>query len=285
MTAHRRVTITGATGQLGRALLAGHPHDWEIDALTSETDVCDWRAIRDRVARFQPDLVIHGAAATDVDRCEREPDWAFAVNALGTRHIARATALVDAELVYVSTNYVFDGVQATPYHEFDDPNPINVYGASKLAGEREARVASERCHIVRTAMVYAEEGRNFVTTMRRLMETQAQVRVVSDQYGNPTYAGDLAAAIMTLVERAPYGVYHVVNSGVTSWHGWAVAIRDAIGASGVEIVPIPASQFRRDAEPPAHGALRSLTLAGLGIELPDWREALARCLSPRPAAT
>jgi dTDP-4-dehydrorhamnose reductase len=273
------VAITGASGQLGRALLALGGETWEIDALSStEVDLRNWRALRDRLARFAPDLVVHAAAATDVDRCEREPDWAYAINALGTRHVARAAALVNAELVYVSTNYVFDGAQDAPYHEFSAPRPISVYGASKLAGELEARSATPRCFIVRTSWLYAAEGRNFVNTMRRLMATQPSLRVVADQTGNPTYAADLAAALALVVERAPYGTYHSVNAGVTSWHGWASEIARLDGHSSDTIVPIPAADYQRAATPPPNGALVSLALPGLGIELPDWRDALQRCL-------
>lgn len=281
MTTQRRVAITGASGQLGRALVAFGHDAWEIDALSGgDVDLRDWRAVRDRLGRFGPDLVVHAGAATDVDRCEREPDWAYAVNALGTRHVARAAALVHAELVYVSTNYVFDGAQDAPYHEFDAPRPISVYGASKLAGEHEARAATPRCFVVRTSWLYAEEGRNFVNTMRRLMATQPILRVVADQTGNPTYAADLAAAIDQIVERGPYGTYHAVNAGVTSWHGWACEIARLDGCCDHAIEPIPAAEYQRAAAPPPNGALVSLALPGLGVALPDWRDALRRCLQP-----
>jgi dTDP-4-dehydrorhamnose reductase len=279
LTTRRRVAITGASGKLGRALTTCCGDRWDIDAWHSaHVDLRDWRAVRDRLARFAPDLVVHAGAATDVDRCEREPHWAYAVNALGTQYVARAAELVQAELAYVSTNYVFDGGQAAPYHEFDAPRPISVYGASKLAGEREACAATSRCFVVRTAWLYAEDGRNFVNTMRRLMATQPSLRVVADQVGNPTYATDLAETIIQLVERGPYGTYHAVNAGVTSWHGWAVELARLDGHSSDTIEPIPASDYQRAAAPPPNGALVSLALPGLGIELPDWRDALRRCL-------
>lgn len=279
MTTTRRVAITGAAGQLGRALIALDRDDWQVDALDrAAADLTDWRAVRDRVARFQPDLVIHAAAATDVDGCERDPALAYAVNALGTRHVARAAALVDAELVYVSTNYVFDGARPAPYHEFDRCNPVSIYGASKLAGEHEAQAATQRCYVVRTAWLYAAEGRNFVNTMRRLMATQPALRVVADQVGNPTCARDLAIAINDIVENAPYGVYHAVNGGVASWHDWAVEIAGIVGYDSGAIEAIPAASFQRLATPPANGALTTLALPGLGIELPDWRAALRECL-------
>jgi dTDP-4-dehydrorhamnose reductase len=279
MTRRRRVTITGGTGQLGAALCALLAPSCEIDSLASaDVDLRDWRAMRDRIARFGPDLVLNCAAATDVDRCEREPDWAYALNALGARHVAQAAALVGAELVQVSTNYVFDGGQPTAYHEGDTPNPISVYGASKLAGEVEARAATSRCFVVRTAWLYAPQGRNFMLTMRRLMAERPGLRVVNDQFGNPTLAHDLARGILAIVAGAPYGVYHVVNQGVASWYDWAVEIARQTGAR-VAIEPIPALEYPRAATPPANGTLASLSLPGLGITLPHWRDALRRCLT------
>ena len=238
----------------------------------------DWTVVRDRISAFGPDLVIHAAAATDVDGCEREPEMAFLANALATRHVAQASAACDAQLLYVSTNFVFDGSKTSPYHEFDDPAPISVYGASKLAGEAEARATSARCHIVRTAMVFAPQGRNFVVTMQRLMGERDRLTVVDDQYGNPTYAPDLAEAIVKIVDTAPFGTYHVTNSGSASWYEWAREIASVTGAS-TTIDPIPAAEYQRDATPPANGVLESLALPRLGIVLPDWRDALRRCLS------
>ena len=278
MRVRRRVAITGTTGQLGRALVAGQSGLWDILQINRrDTDLLDWQAVRKRVTIFQPDLVIHAAAATDVDGCERDPTMAFLGNALATRHLARAAAECDAQLVYVSTNYVFDGAKREPYHEFDPPAPISVYGASKLAGEVEALAATGQCFVVRTAMVFALEGRNFVRTMQRLMAERERLTVVNDQFGNPTYAPDLAEAIATIVEVAPYGTYHVTNAGSASWYDWACEIKSMTAAT-TTIEPIPASAYSRAATPPANGVLESLALPRLGIELPDWRDALQRCL-------
>lgn len=274
----RRVVVTGVTGQLGSALLNLQVVGWDIVGTSSaDLDIRHWPSVRDRFQSLNPDLVIHAAAATNVDRCERDPDWAFQANAVGTRHIARASAEVGSDLVYVSTNYVFDGTKPTPYHEFDPPHPINVYGASKLAGEHEARRATSRCHIVRTASVFSEGGHNFVRTMRGLMDRLDRITVVNDQVSNPTYAADLAIAIAQIVKSAPYGAYHATNAGIASWHEWATEIARLIGST-TKIAPIPATDFRRDATPPANGALESLTLPDLGIILPSWHDGLKRCL-------
>jgi dTDP-4-dehydrorhamnose reductase len=278
----KRVMVTGANGQLGTAIKAVAPSGWLVYGLSSsDLDVRDWNATRERLRDAAPELVIHAAAATNVDRCEREPEWAFEVNALGTRNVARAAAEVGAQMVYVSTNYVFNGTKTNPYHEFDEPDPISVYGASKLAGEAEALHASERCFVVRTASVYAEYGVNFVATMRRLMSSQARITVVDDQFSNPTYAPDLATAIFKIVERGPYGVYHATNTGIASWHEWASEIK-RIDAAQTAVVAIPASEYRRDASPPSNGAMTSLALPGIGVSLPDWRDALKRCIATWP---
>lgn len=276
----RRVAITGITGQLGRALVDVGSDRWEISGHGStDLDVRDWRAVRDWIVDFDPDVVIHAAANTDVDACERDPIEAYRSNALGTRHVAQAAAMVNAELVAISTNFVFDGDAGEPYHEFDLPNPINVYGASKLAGEREALNTWPRTYIVRTAMVYAAEGRNFVNTMRQLMQERDQLSVVSDQRGNPTYAPDLARGILQLLESgAPYGIVHMTNSGEASWYEWAVEIATCMDYD-IDILSIDATEFPRDATPPANGAMTSLVLPELQIELPTWQDALGRCLS------
>lgn len=276
----KRVVVTGAGGQLGRALHDVAVGRWTYIGLAlPDDDICDWPGISRRIQEAQPELVIHAAAATDVDRCEREPDLAYAVNALGTRHVARAAAAAGAGLVYISTNFVFDGRQDRPYHEFDRPNPISRYGASKLAGEVEALAATPNCWVVRTAMLYARDGHNFVNTMRRLMAERDQLTVVADQFGNPTYAADLAEALVGLLECAPAGVYHAVNGGTASWYEWAAEIA-RLGGFDTDVQPIPASDYRRDAEPPANGALASLALPRYGIVLPDWRDALERAFRP-----
>jgi dTDP-4-dehydrorhamnose reductase len=173
---------------------------------------------------------------------------------------------------------VFDGVKLAPYHEFDAPNPICIYGRSKLAGEHEAERASRPTYIVRTAMVYDESGRNFVNTMRRLMAERDELQVVDDQRGNPTYAGDLANGLFQLLDQAPPGIYHLTNSGAASWFEWAREIASQCGFD-VKLRPIPGSEFSRAAKPPDNGELVSLTLSEHGISMPDWRDALRRCLA------
>lgn len=274
-----KVAITGSRGQLGRALSdVLSPDNVIIPIARPDVDICNWFSVRDAIARSRPHVVIHTAAATDVDGCERDPDMAFAVNAHGTRNVAQAAAAVGSSLVYVSTNYVFDGSKVGPYHEWDAPSPLSVYGTSKLAGELEARIATPQSFIVRTAMLYDRSGHNFVRTMLRLMRERDTLRVVSDQWGNPTYAADLAVAIKALIDKGPFGTYHLVNRGIASWHDWATEIRSMTNAE-CTLIPIPAAEYQRAARPPANGAMQSISADSMGIELPDWRDALYRCLT------
>lgn len=276
-----RILVTGGTGQLGRALERLAPAEHHVVTVSSsQCDVTSHASVLRTVDRERPDLIIHAGAMTDVDGCEREPLEAYRVNALGTQNVASAAHRAGAALVYVSTNYVFDGKADEPYVEFARPNPISVYGQTKLAGEEAVRALAPRHYIVRTAMVYDETGRNFVNTMLRLAASNPSLRVVADQTGNPTYAGDLADAIYRLVSRPAFGTYHLVNEGTASWHDWACEIFRLSGLP-VTVEPIPASAYQRAARPPANGALANLAGSALGVTLPTWQDALRRCLERR----
>ena len=273
--------VTGGTGQLGRAIVRLGTGRHEVRPLgSSDLDATDFASVQRVIAETGPDLVIHAGAMTDVDGCEHDPVLAYRVNALGTQHLASVTATAGIPMVYVSTNFVFDGVLDRPYTEFDTTNPISIYGSSKLAGERAVTALNPRHYIVRTAMVYDESGRNFVNSMLRLAGEHPKLTIVDDQFGNPTYAGDLAAGILQLIEHRAYGTYHLTNNGVASWYQWARKIFELSGIA-IPVEPIPASAFERAASPPANGALANLAAAGLGIELTQWENALARCLSRR----
>jgi dTDP-4-dehydrorhamnose reductase len=255
-----RVLITGAGGQLGHALARVFP---EADARThAEYDVTAPPELG-----YVPDLVVHAAAWTDVDGAERDPEGAAAVNVTGTRNVVA----LGAPVVYVSTDYVFDGRKREPYVESDPTAPLSVYGRTKLAGEAEVRDG----WIVRTAWLYGEHGSNFVRTMLRLGRERDEVRVVADQVGSPTYAGHLAAAIPALLER-PYGVWHVVNAGECSRAELAAAIFEEAGID-CRVVPIPASELRAPAARPEYSVLGSEHADP--VLLPHWREGLRECLA------
>jgi len=267
-----RIVITGALGQLGRSLqevLKGH----ELLLIDlPEHDVTD-PGIISAIGSFQPDMVIHAAAMTDVDGCELDPDSAYRINALGTRNVAVACQACHAAMLYVSTDYVFDGTKGEPYLESDEPNPVCVYGRSKLAGEVLVRDLLTRYYIVRTAWLYGRGGRNFVTKIAALAEERGELSVVTNEVGSPTYARDLAEAIARLIEYPLYGVYHLVNEGSCSRYEFAEKILEFTGQSLVTLRGV--ERYERPAAVPANAALRNFSASTqLGITLRPWQEAL-----------
>ncbi|QYJ16092.1 dTDP-4-dehydrorhamnose reductase [Rubrobacter xylanophilus DSM 9941] len=272
--AARRVLVTGAGGQLGRELAVRLPeYGYEVVALGhGELDVSDTRAVGEALRRHSPEVVINAAAYTDVDGCESEAGLAYRVNALGPRNLAQLCERLGCELLHVSTNYVFDGRSERPYAPWDRPNPISVYGATKLAGEEYVRHLTSRWYIVRTAGVYGE-GRNFVRTMLRAARERKTLKVKDDEHISPTYARDLAGGIIRVLEGRLYGVYHITNSGACSWHEFAREIFRIAGMD-VEVVPVPSSGYPLPAARPPNGVLSSPD----GPALRHWREALAEYL-------
>lgn len=275
-----RVVITGSNGQLGYELLSCL--GWANDALAIDLPDHDIAnpAISDTIARFEPEVVIHTAALTNVDGCESSADEAYKVNGQGTLNVAVGCKRSGAKMVYVSTNYVFNGNKEQPYTERDTPSPISVYGRSKLAGEWYVQDLLDHYLIVRTAWLYSNRGRSFFSTMLSLGQQHQQVAVVHDQYGSPTWARDLAQGIASLLDCAPSGIYHLTNSGVCSWHDWAREIFE-LGGIRVSVRPIAAKDYERPAAPPRNGALSNINAARLGVDLRPWREALADCMKER----
>lgn len=278
-----RVLVTGGRGQLGTALLLALA-DHEVRAVNRpEVEITSFDSVIAACDAFGPDVVVHAAAMTDVDGCERDPDLAYAVNALGTQNVALATRRVGAALVAVSTDYVFDGRKGEPYLEFDEPNPLSVYGRSKLAGERLAQSLHDRVYVVRPAWVFSRTGRNFVKTILRLGGQRDELTVVDDERGCPTYAPDLAAAIAALVSRPRYGTYHLTNEGACTRFELA---REALRLAGrsTRVLPISSAEYQRryplPARRPADSRLRNFSAAtSLGIRLRPWQEALAEMLA------
>lgn len=266
-----RIAITGADGQLGQslqAILGAEP----VLALTRATgDVTDPRTI-EVIADWQPDTVVHAAAMTNVDGCERDPEAAFRVNGIGTRNVALACQQAGAAMLYVSTDYVFDGTKGAPYWEWDATNPISVYGASKLAGETYVHHLLNRFWIVRTAWVYCRGHGNFVTKMLRLAQERQRLQVVTTEVGSPTYAPDLAAAIARLLHLPLYGTYHLTNAGHCSRYELASKL---IELAGLPAVVEPVNHYPRAARPPAFAPLCNIVGAEAGIRLRGWEDALA----------
>lgn len=283
-----RVFVTGGKGQLGTALLGALRRHEVLITDVDEADITNYDAFAAALDAFGPDVVIHGAAITDVDGCERNPDLAYRVNALGTQNVALACHRSGIPLVAVSTDYVFDGRKGEPYLEFDDPNPISVYGRSKLAGERLALTLHDKTYVVRTAWVFSEVGKNFVKTMLRLSGERESLTVVEDERGCPTYAPDLAAAIDQLIESPRYGIYHFTNEGECSRYEFA---REIVRLAGrpTRVDPIAAAEYQKlyplPAKRPTDGRLRNFCGAlGVGIRLRPWQEALAVCVGNLLAA-
>ena len=269
-----RVLITGAAGQLGRAAIdafSGH----EVVACGRDTlDLASRDSVLQAITSVQPDVVVHAGAWTAVDACEDDPDRAFQVNGLGTRHVVDATRVVGGRGIYVSTDYVFDGSATHPYNEWDTPNPLSVYGRSKLAGEREL---GPGWTTVRCSWVCSAQGRNFLTTMLRLASERDHVSVVADQHGCPTFTTDVASMIRQLaVGRLP-GIFHVTNQGATTWFDFAQAIFAAAGLDPERVRPIKSADYPVAAPRPAYAVLDNAALRLQGIPLlPDWHEPLER---------
>ncbi len=268
-----RIVITGHKGQLGRslwALLADH----DLLGIDIPEHDISRPEITDVIADFRPDLVLHPAAYTDVDGCARNPDLAYKVNVLGTQFVALGARKAGAPILYVSTNEVFRGDQEEPYREWDETGPVNPYGRSKLAGERVIRALTSQFYIVRTAWVFAPGGNNFVTKIIAAADRHGSLRVVDDEFGNPTYAPDLAEAIVNLIQTERFGIYHFTNEGACSRYEYASEILRLAGRENVSVVPIPGSEWKRLSTPPKHAILGNYAGTALGITLRPWRDAL-----------
>lgn len=278
----KRVLLIGGAGQLGTAIR----QRWKDCAITAplrdELDLADAAALRRTIEAVRPDVVVNAAAFHDVDRCEDEPERAFAINAEAVGAAATAARDCNAVFVTISTDYVFDGETSAPYAEEAAPNPISVYGASKLAGERRVEALGTRAFVVRTCGLFgrtagARVRPSFIDRVLSQRSDEAPMRVVSDVVASPTFAGDLAFALGRLLETDSYGLYHAVDAGAVSWYEFAL---EAIRQSGaaVEVEPILGSQRRSRAARPRFSALANARLGGLGITLPSWRDGIAAYL-------
>jgi dTDP-4-dehydrorhamnose reductase len=281
-----RALITGAGGQVGLAVRQCPPPGWELTACErSGLDVTQADQVRAVLQRERPTVVIHAAAFTGVDAAEASPDRAEAVNVTGTRQLAEAARDIGARLLYLSTDFVFDGAASRPYGPDDAARPLGVYGRTKLAGEREAhRLLGDRAVVIRTAWVYSRHSRNFVLTMLRLMRERDEVGIVSDQVGTPTWAASLADAIWRIASLPSLsGTLHWTDAGVASWYDFAVAIQEEALAVGlltraVPIRPLRSEDFPAPARRPPYSVLdKSAAWAALGRTPPHWRVNL-RCL-------
>lgn len=271
-----RIAMTGAKGQLGRALWSLLEGQHELLGLdVPEHDVTDGAGLRATLRAFRPHVILHAAAWTDVDGCARDPQQAYRVNGMGTQNVALCAADLDAELIYISTNEVFPGTASAPYTEWDAPQPINPYGRSKLAGEWYVQHLTRRFMIVRTAWLYGPGGRNFPHRIRQLADERGALQVVEDEVGSPTFTRDLAEALVRLMDTHAYGIYHLVNEGIASRYEFACEILRQSGRGHIPVTPIKAETFVRASTPPRYAPLANTAAAALGIRLRPWQEALS----------
>ncbi|MFQ5577500.1 MAG: dTDP-4-dehydrorhamnose reductase [Anaerolineae bacterium] len=273
-----KIVITGSNGQVGRALqhaLAEHTllpldlPDFDITQAGRVSELVDW----------QPDLLIHAAAMVEVDGCARDPQAAYFANGFGTQNMALACLHSGADMVYISTNEVFDGTAARPYHEYAPTNPINPYAQSKLAGEQIAARLMQRLYIVRISWAFAKGGNNFPAKMIQLADKHGRLTVVTDEVSAPTYAPDLAQALKKLVATRHYGTYHLPNRGICSRYEFALEIMKQSGRTHIPVEPITSEAFERASTPPKYAPLQNNLAAALGITLRPWQEALADYLA------
>ncbi|MFN8454376.1 MAG: dTDP-4-dehydrorhamnose reductase [Anaerolineae bacterium] len=270
-----RVLITGASGQVGRALQKVLP-TYGFNVLAApRIDVSDHTAVQ-QISDLSPELVIHAAAMTYVDGCAKDPDLAFKVNAFGTQNVAHACLRCNAEMVYLSTNEVFDGRAEQPYGEDAAPHPINPYASSKRSGEQmAARYLRGGLYIVRTAWVFAPGGNNFPAKIIAVADSKGALKVVIDEISNPTYAPDLAEAIAQLAQTHQHGIYHFTNAGYCSRYEYAQEVLRQSGRTHIPIEPITLAEYPRPSAVPPFTALANTKGPALGIELRSWPEALA----------
>jgi len=278
-----RVTIFGATGLLGKALL----QQWKRDELaglgSKDADIRDAKQVLAAVEHTRPDWIVLAAAYTDVDGCETNCELAFDVNCRGAVNVARAAKQYGARLIFLSTDYVFDGRGAVPYEISAPRAPINVYGQSKAEAEVALSEILPECCIVRTSWLFGAGGKCFPDTILRLAASRREIDVVCDQRGSPTYAVDLAGAIVEICRHNAAGIVHVANRGECSWHEFA---RETVGQAGLSTLvrATTTENFPRPAPRPKYTVLSTAGLEKYGVSLPDWQDALGRYLLARNAA-
>ncbi|MDP4090146.1 MAG: dTDP-4-dehydrorhamnose reductase [Bacillota bacterium] len=274
-----KILITGANGQLGRELTRQYSERKEELILTDveQLDITNVGEVNTFVKLHRPEVIINCAAHTAVDKCETDVDNAYRINAVGPKNLAAAAFAVGAEIVQISTDYVFDGEGSRPITEFDEPNPQTVYGASKLLGEKFTAQLNPKHYILRTAWLYGE-GNNFVRTMLKLSETNKSIKVVNDQQGSPTSTVDLAMAIIKLVDEKNFGLFHATCKGQCTWYELTKEIFRLKGID-TEVVPCTTEEFPRPAKRPRYSVLSNrMMVLTTGDIMRDWKEALEEYL-------
>ncbi|MFP4416294.1 MAG: dTDP-4-dehydrorhamnose reductase [Chitinispirillaceae bacterium] len=279
-----KILVIGSKGQLGSDMCIScrkHGHQvWPVDV--PDIDITTESSVRDVISGLKPEVVINCAAFTDVDACEQRQELAFAVNGIGVENIGRQSATVGSRVIHISTDYVFDGTKKSAYIETDSPCPQSIYGKSKLAGEEALGRTNEKSAILRVAWLYGVYGKNFVKTIRRVARQKAQegakLSVVNDQFGTPTYTGDVCAQTLKILQDDYYGIFHCTNEGECTWFDFASHIIDCSGIS-VQIEPCTTDAFPRPAPRPHNSVLENKRLKEAGIHcMRDWKDAFASFL-------
>ena len=269
-----RLLVLGARGMLGSDILQDWKSDEVIPASSAEADIRDLQQVSALVSRVRPDWIVLTAAYTSVDGSESNPDLAFAVNATGAENVARAASAHGARLFYISTDYVFDGNSTHPYETSDPIRPLNVYGASKAAGERAVQNYAKDWCIARTSWLFGASGISFPEKILKASKTRTELSVVADQVGSPTFTRDLAAAMLQLIRAEARSFVHITNSGACSWFEFAQDILRRAGRESIRVLPVTTAEYPLPARRPAYSVLSPASLTQYGITIRDWKEAL-----------
>ncbi|MDT8860330.1 dTDP-4-dehydrorhamnose reductase [Alkalihalobacillus sp. MEB130] len=270
------ILVTGANGQLGQELceqLEAQGISY-VGCSKRKLDVTSYEQVKKAFTNYNPDVIIHTAAYTNVDRAEQEEELAYEVNALGAKNVANVAKEIGAKLCYISTDYVFNGEGFVPYGETDEVSPLGVYGKTKFAGEQFVRENGDQYFIVRTSWVFGKHGQNFVKTMLRLAEEREELGVVHDQVGSPTYTHDLALFLIELIQTNHFGTYHASNNGSCSWYEFACTIFDSVHKN-IKVNPLTTKEFPRPAPRPHYSVLGHEAIKDKGLrDFRHWKEAL-----------
>ena len=270
------ILVTGSTGQLGsdvvkELLKRGYS---TLSPNRSELNLCSEDNIRNYILNSNCEAIVHCAAYTQVDKAEDEKDLCIKINATATKHIVKCAKILDIPMIYISTDYVFDGTKDGEYTENDETNPINIYGESKLAGEKYVQEILDKYYIVRTSWVFNINGKNFIETMLRLSKTNNQLSIVNDQIGSPTYTKDLSRLLVDMLETSKYGLYHATNEGYCSWYEFANTIFKLANIN-IDIKAINSNEYASRAKRPMNSKLSKDKLIEYGFKpLPHWEDAL-----------
>lgn len=281
-----KILVTGANGQLGWELQRAKPGDCELTALSrDQLDITDLEQVKNTINSIKPDWIINAAAYTAVDKAESDSAGAYAINAEGAANLAMAAQAINARLLHISTDFIFDGKNNRPYLPEDKPNPLGIYGASKLAGEQKVReLLGDDTLIIRTAWVYSSHGNNFVKTMLRLMAERNTLGVVEDQVGTPSWAAEIAAAIYLSIENNLRGIYHWTDTGAASWYDFSVAIYELGKETGllnnsITINPISTEDYPTPAVRPPYSILNKDSLRkAINYTGKHWRDSLSQMI-------